>query len=120
MCQRLLDLKYPLTVLANRTQTHVYKAVSRGANEVKTAKALAEASDVVMLCMDTSGTVRRKTLNTSDGVDRFRSIETIVIYQRRQNSKLACEQVIIFPLTLLSDRLGSDPIRRLLDTRLSL
>ena len=49
MCQRLLDLNYPLTVLANRTRTQVDAAISRGAKEAQSAKALAEASDVVML-----------------------------------------------------------------------
>ncbi len=60
MCQRMLDLGYPLTVLANRTRTHVDEAVARGAVEVGTAKDVAEASDIVMLCMDTSASVESR------------------------------------------------------------
>ena len=51
MCQRLLDLGYPLTVIANRTRTNVEKAIARGAIEAKTSRGLAERSDVVMLCV---------------------------------------------------------------------
>ncbi len=57
MCQRLLDLNYPLTVLANRSRTQVDLLIAKGAKEVDTAKALAQASDIVMLCMDTSASV---------------------------------------------------------------
>ena len=60
MCQRMLDLGYPLTVVANRTRTHVDEAVARGAVEVATAKDVAEASDIVMLCMDTSASVESR------------------------------------------------------------
>lgn len=54
MVGRLQDQGYALTVIANRTRTYVDQAVARGATEVTTAKAVAEASDIVMLCMDTS------------------------------------------------------------------
>ena len=60
MCQRLLDLNYPLTVMANRTRTQVDAAVARGAVEFGTAKELAETSDIVMLCMDTSASVESR------------------------------------------------------------
>ena len=60
MCQRLLDLNYPLTVMANRTRTQIDAAIARGAVEVGTAKELAEASDIVMLCMDTSASVESR------------------------------------------------------------
>jgi 2-hydroxy-3-oxopropionate reductase len=67
MCQRLLDQGYPLTVLANRSRTQVDAAIARGATEVKTARELAQASDVVMLCMDTSVSVEGR-MRGPDGV----------------------------------------------------
>lgn len=67
MCQRMLDLGYPLTVVANRTRTHVDAAIERGAAEVASAKAVAEASDIVMLCMDTSASVESR-MRGSEGV----------------------------------------------------
>ena len=67
MCQRLLDLGYGLTIVANRTRTHVDAAVERGAVEVASAKAVAEASDIVMLCMDTSASVESR-MRGAEGV----------------------------------------------------
>lgn len=60
MVGRLQDKGYALTVLANRTRTYVDRAVARGATEVSTAKEVAEASDIVMLCMDTSVNVEAR------------------------------------------------------------
>ncbi|MEX0344814.1 MAG: NAD(P)-dependent oxidoreductase [Rhizobiaceae bacterium] len=67
MCQRLLDLGYPLTVIQNRSRTNVEAAVARGAAEAKSAKELAAASDIVMLCMDTSASVEGR-MRGEDGV----------------------------------------------------
>ena len=49
-----------VTVIANRTRTFVDQAVARGATEVATAKAVAQASDIIMLCMDTSKNVEER------------------------------------------------------------
>lgn len=62
MVSRLLDRGYPLTVIANRSRANVETAVARGATEVTTPKALAEASDIVMVCVDTSASVEGRML----------------------------------------------------------
>lgn len=67
MVGRLLDKGYALTVMANRSRTAVDAAVARGAVEVTTAREIAEASDIVMLCMDTSASVEMRMQGT-DGV----------------------------------------------------
>mmetsp|Transcript_29724 Transcript_29724/g.59068 ORF Transcript_29724/g.59068 Transcript_29724/m.59068 type:complete len:296 (+) Transcript_29724:2220-3107(+) len=67
MVGRLQDQGYALTVIANRTRTYVDQAVARGAVEVTTAKAVAEAADIVMLCMDTSANVEAR-MHGDDGV----------------------------------------------------
>ncbi len=67
MVSRLLDKGYALTVLANRSRTNVEAAIARGASEVTTPKALAEASDIVMLCVDTSQSVEAR-MRGDDGV----------------------------------------------------
>lgn len=67
MCQRLLDQGYKLTVIANRSRTNVDAAVARGAGEAANARDLAAASDVVMLCMDTSASVEAR-MKGDDGV----------------------------------------------------
>ncbi|MEM9105871.1 MAG: NAD(P)-binding domain-containing protein [Pseudomonadota bacterium] len=67
MCNRLLDLGYDLTVIANRSRTNIDKLVQRGAKEVGSARELAAASDVVMLCVDTSASVEARIYG-EDGV----------------------------------------------------
>lgn len=67
MCQRMLDLGYPLTVIAHRSRENVEKAVARGAAEANTARELAERSDIVMLCVDTSESVEARMFG-DDGV----------------------------------------------------
>ena len=67
MVNRLQDKGYALTVLANRARENVDAAVKRGATEVTTARALSEASDIVMLCMGTSDQVESR-MQGPDGV----------------------------------------------------
>ena len=67
MVERLQSLDYPVTVVANRSRANVDAAVSRGASEVATARELAAASDIVMLCMDTSASVESR-MRGPDGV----------------------------------------------------
>ncbi|MEM6665419.1 MAG: NAD(P)-dependent oxidoreductase [Pseudomonadota bacterium] len=67
MCQRLLDLGYPLTVMANRSRERVDKAIARGASEVATAREVAANSDIVMICVDTSASVEGR-MRGADGV----------------------------------------------------
>lgn len=67
MVQRLQDKGYSLTVLGNRDRSGVEEAVKRGATEAKTAREVAEASDVVMFCMGTSAHVESRVYG-DDGV----------------------------------------------------
>ena len=67
MVQRLQAQGYGLTVMANRSRGNVDAAVERGAVEVGTAREVAAASDIVMLCMDTSASVEGR-MRGPDGV----------------------------------------------------
>ncbi|WP_371153256.1 NAD(P)-dependent oxidoreductase [Jannaschia sp. 2305UL9-9] len=67
MVQNLIDKGYTLTVLGNRDRAGVEAALERGATEAATARAVAEASDVVMLCMGTSDHVEGR-MRGDDGV----------------------------------------------------
>jgi len=78
MAGRLLDKGYALTVLANRSRVNVDRAVGRGAVEVQTARAVAEASDIVMLCMGTSEQVESR-MNGTEGVISGLSDRAIVV-----------------------------------------
>lgn len=63
----LQDAGYSLTVLGNRDRTGVEEAVARGGTEAASARALAEASDIVMLCVSTSAQVEGRIYG-DDGV----------------------------------------------------
>jgi len=67
MVERLQACGYGLTVVANRSRPNVDAAVARGAVEVGTAREVAAASDIVMLCMDTSANVEAR-MRGPDGV----------------------------------------------------
>ncbi|WP_342077622.1 NAD(P)-dependent oxidoreductase [Yoonia sp. SS1-5] len=67
MVNRLQDLDYAVTVTANRSRTNVDAAVARGATEVATARDVAAASDIVMLCVDTSASVEGR-MRGPDGI----------------------------------------------------
>jgi 2-hydroxy-3-oxopropionate reductase len=57
MVQRLQSLEYPVTVVAHRNRKPIEEAVARGAKEVSTAGEVASSSEIIMLCVDTSGAV---------------------------------------------------------------
>ncbi len=57
MVQRLQSLDYQVTVVAHRNRVPIEEAVKRGAVEVKTPAEVAQNSEVVMLCVDTSAAV---------------------------------------------------------------
>lgn len=67
MVVRLQAKGYALTVMANRSRGNVDAAVARGATEEATAREVAEASDIIMLCMDTSASVEARMMG-EDGV----------------------------------------------------
>ncbi len=67
MVTRMQSLGYSVTVVANRSRANVDKAVAGGATEVKTAREVAAASEIVMFCMDTSDSVESRVYG-DDGV----------------------------------------------------
>ena len=67
MVQCLQGKGYALNVLGNRDRTHLDAAIERGAVEASSAKAVAETSDIVMLCMGTSDHVESR-MRGDDGV----------------------------------------------------
>jgi len=67
MVERMQALGYSLTVIANQSRANIDAAVARGATEVQTAREVAAASDIVMLCMGTSDQVESR-MRGADGV----------------------------------------------------
>ncbi|QCI68147.1 NAD(P)-dependent oxidoreductase [Phreatobacter stygius] len=67
MAKNLVEKGFPLTVTANRNRTPVEDLVQRGATEVTTAKAVAEASDIVFICVTGAPEVDQ-VVNGPDGL----------------------------------------------------
>ena len=67
MVGRLQSLGYSLTVMGNVSRPRIDAAVAKGAVEAVNARELAKASDIVMLCMNTSVSVESR-MNGADGV----------------------------------------------------
>ena len=67
MVERLQRRGYPLVVIANRSRAAIEAAIERGATEAGGGRALAECSDIVMFCVDTSASVESRMLG-DDGV----------------------------------------------------
>lgn len=78
MVQRLQSLGYPLTVVAHRNRQPIEEAVKRGAVEAGTPGEVAVASDIVMLCVDTSAAVE-SVMRGPDGVIEGLRTGTLVI-----------------------------------------
>lgn len=75
---RLQDLQYSVTVCANKSRPKIDAAVARGAIEVMTARNVAEQSDIIMLCMDTSASVEAR-VRGSDGLISGLKPQAVVI-----------------------------------------
>jgi len=78
MVSRLQDQGYPLTVLGKTKREAIDAAVERGAHEAKNARELANASDVIMLCVDTSKSVE-SLMYGPDGIIAGSKPGTIVV-----------------------------------------
>ena len=67
MVECLQKAGYSVSVLGNRDRTGVEEALSRGGTEAANARALAETSDIVMICVGTSEQVESRIYG-ADGV----------------------------------------------------
>ncbi|MCX7325085.1 MAG: NAD(P)-dependent oxidoreductase [Hyphomicrobiales bacterium] len=67
MAKNIVEKGHPLTILGNRNRAPVEDLVRRGAHEVRTAREVAAASDVVFLCV-TDSSVVEKVVRGPDGL----------------------------------------------------
>ena len=56
---RLQDKKYTVNIAAHKSRENIEAAVARGAIEYDTPYSMTKASDIIMLCMDSSTNVER-------------------------------------------------------------
>ncbi|NRB19474.1 MAG: NAD(P)-dependent oxidoreductase [Rhodobacteraceae bacterium] len=111
MVGRLQSLGYSLTVMGNVSRPRIDAAVAAGAVEAENARVLAAASDIVMLCMDTSDSVESR-LRGADGVIAGLKPGAVVIdfgTSLPGSTKLLGEEVAAAGGTYLDAPLGRTP-----------
>lgn len=111
MVGRLQDQGYSLTVLGNRDRTYIDKAVARGATEASDAKAVAEASDIVMLCMGTSDHVEARMRGDDGVIAGLRKGATVIDFGTSLpgSSRTLADEVAAAGGTYLDAPLGRTP-----------
>jgi 3-hydroxyisobutyrate dehydrogenase-like beta-hydroxyacid dehydrogenase len=67
MGKNIVTKGFPLTVLAHRNRAPIDDLIAKGAKEAKTAKEIAEASDIIILCVTGSPQVE-DTMHRKNGV----------------------------------------------------
>ncbi len=111
MVERLQSCGYDLTVLGNRSRTRIDAAIARGASEATDAKSLAEAVDVIMLCVSTSDQVEGR-LRGDTGVIAGLSAGKVVIDfgTSKPNSTITLgDEIAATGATFLDAPLGRTP-----------
>lgn len=78
MVQRLQSLGYPVTVVAHRNRKPIEEAVARGAQEVDTPAEVAKASEIVMLCVDTSAAVETVMRGANGVLDQLQPNSVVI------------------------------------------
>ena len=67
MVSRLQDLDYQVAVCTNKSRPNIEAAIALGAHQVETEYALAQTTDSILLCMDTSASEEAR-MRGPDGV----------------------------------------------------
>lgn len=111
MVGRLQDQGYSLTVLGNRDRTYIDKAIARGATEASNAKEVAEASDIVMLCMGTSDHVEARMRGEDGVIAGLRKGATVIDFGTSLpgSSRTLADEVAAAGGTYLDAPLGRTP-----------
>ena len=78
MAKNIVEAGYPLTVLGHRKREAVEDLIGRGATEASDAKSLAQASDIVFLCVTGSPQVEA-LLRGPDGIIANLAADSIIV-----------------------------------------
>ena len=111
MVGRLQDKGYALTLLANRSRAAIETGIARGAVEAKSAKALAERCDIIMLCMDTSNSVESRMLGDEGVIAGLKPGSVVIDFGTSlpASTKMLSEKVKAAGCAYLDAPLGRTP-----------
>lgn len=111
MVSRLQDKGYALTVLGHRDRTGVEAALARGASEAENGKAVAEACDIVMLCVATSASVEARMLGNDGVIAGLRPGQTVIDFGTSEpaSTRMLAAKVAEAGAVMLDAPLGRTP-----------
>jgi len=110
MAKNILAKGYDLTVLGHRNRGPIEDLVSRGAREVTTARALAEVSDIVFLCLPGSPQVEAAVEELSAGLSEGAMIVDCSTSDPVSTARLA-ETLAGRGINLVDAPLGGTPVQ---------
>lgn len=110
MAKNILAKGYDLTVLGHRNRVPIEDLVSRGASEVTTARALAEVSDIVFLCLPGSPQVEAAVEELSAGLSAGAMIVDCSTSDPVSTARLA-ETLAGRGINLVDAPLGGTPVQ---------
>ena len=113
MVQRLQNLNYSLIVLAHRNRKPIEDAVARGAVEAFSPKEVAEKSDIVMLCVDTSQAVEAIMSGENGVVSGLKERSIVVDFGTSipRSTRILAEQCKQKGASMMDAPLGRTPLQ---------
>jgi 3-hydroxyisobutyrate dehydrogenase-like beta-hydroxyacid dehydrogenase len=117
LVNRLQDLGYSVSICSNISRSNIDATVARDAHEVDTARQVAQASDIIILCMDTSANVETR-MRGLDGVIASLTAGNVVIdfgTSLPTSTRLLGDEVAGVGTQYLDAPLGRTPSRALED-----
>jgi len=111
MVRCLQSKGYALNVMAHKSRANVDAAIALGATERKTPKEIAENSDVVMLCVDTSVSVEANMLGDNGVIAGLKPDAVVIDFGTSQpdSTKKLAQQVAAVGAHMLDAPLGRTP-----------
>ncbi len=111
MVERLQSCGYELTVLGNKSRPRIDAAIARGATEATDAKSLAEASDIIMLCITTSDQVEARMRGETGVIAGLSAGKTVIDFGTSlpASTIVLGEEVAAAGATYLDAPLGRTP-----------
>ncbi|WP_162652730.1 NAD(P)-dependent oxidoreductase [Lentilitoribacter sp. Alg239-R112] len=111
MVDRLLSKNHKVIVLGNKSRKGIEAALAKGATEANSAKELASASDIVMLCMGTSDHVESRMLGDNGVIAGLKPNTVVVDFGTSlpSSTKMLGEKVAAVGSHYLDGPLGRTP-----------
>ena len=113
--ERLQSVEAQLTVIAHRNRVPIDLAVERGATEAATPGELAAASDIVMLCVDTTVAVEANMNGPNGVIANLRPGSLVIDFGTSLpgSTRRLCAQVQAAGSTMIDAPLGRTPLHAL-------